>query len=186
MDDASIVRLYWERNEDAIPATEEKYGSYCSAIAGNILGNREDAEECVNDTYLKVWNAIPPHRPVSLSAFLGRITRNLSLNRYRQNKSEKRGGGQTAAVLEEICGIVSDGDGTQQELDRRELLRAIDSFLAAVPDEKRKIFVRRYWYFDSVSQIALRFGKKENNVSVILNRLRLKLKKYLLERGFDL
>lgn len=186
MDDAKIIQLYWERNEEAIPATAEKYGSYCAAIAGNILGNCEDAEECVNDTYWNAWNAMPPHKPRVLSAFLGKLTRNLSLNRYRYNTAGKRLGSQTAAVLDEISEFVSDTESVEQNLDRRELIRAIDAFLGELPAEKRRIFVRRYWYFDTISEIASRFGRTENNVSVILNRIRLKLHNYLLERGFEL
>jgi len=110
MDDEKIVQLYWDRDERAIPATAEKYGNYCNAIAENILANREDAEECVNDTYLRAWNSMPPHRPGILSAFLGKITRNLALNRLRQNGAEKRGGGAVNAVLEEIGEFLSDAD----------------------------------------------------------------------------
>ena len=156
------------------------------SIAKNILGNREDAEECVNDTYLHAWNAIPPHRPRILSAFLGKLTRNLSFNLYKRNTALKRGGGNAAAVLEEIAGLVSGTDSVEQEIDRRELLKAIDGFLAQLPAEKRGMFVRRYWYFDSVSQIASRFGTTENRVSVTLHRLRSKLHDHLLKGGFAL
>lgn len=186
MDDAKIVQLYWDRSERAIPATADKYGAYCASIARNILGSREDAEECVNDTYLSAWNSMPPHRPRVLSAFLGKLTRNLSLNRYRHNTADKRGGGEAPAVLDEIAELVSDTGSVEQELDRRELLRAIDAFLGGLPAEKRRLFVRRYWYFDRVSEIAYRFGMTENHVSVSLNRLRANLRKDLLERGFDL
>lgn len=186
MDDTEIVRLYWDRNEQAIPATAERYGNYCAAIAKNILGNLEDAEECVNDTYLNAWDSIPPHRPDHLSTFLGKITRNLSLNRYKRNTADKRGGGQATVVLDEIAELVSDTDSTEQELDRKELAKIIDDFLDTLPKNKRSIFVCRYWYFDSISHIANRFGMTENNVSVTLNRLRRKLHDYLLERGFEL
>lgn len=186
MDDEKIVRLYWERNEQAIPATAEKYGSYCTSIARNILGNREDAEECVNDTYLNAWNAIPPYRPGILSTFLGKITRNLALNRYRRNTAEKRGGGEVPAVLEEVALFVSDTDSMEQAIDRRELVQAIDRFLSRLPADKRRIFVCRYWYFDSISDIAARFGMTPNHVSVTLSRLRQKLHDDLLERGFEL
>ena len=110
MDDAQIVQLYWDRNEQAIHATSDKYGNYCTSIAKNILGNQEDAEECVNDTYLNAWNAMPPHRPSILSAFLGKITRNLSFNRYKHNTADKRGGGEIPAVLEELSDLVSGKD----------------------------------------------------------------------------
>ena len=186
MDDAKIVQLYWDRNEQAIPATANKYGNYCTSIAKNILGNHEDAEECVNDTYMNAWNSMPPHRPNILSTFLGKIVRNLSLNRYKHNTADKRGGGQATVVLDEISNLVSGKDDVEQEIDRKELVKAIDSFLDRLPTDKRNIFVCRYWYFDSISDIANRFGMTENNVSVTLNRLRLKLHNYLLERGFEL
>ena len=186
MDDAKIVQLYWDRNEQAIPATADKYGNYCASIAKNILGNHEDAEECVNDTYLNAWNSMPPHRPSILSTFLGKITRNLSLNRYKHNTADKRGGGQATVVLDEIAEFVSDTDSVEQEIDRKELVKALDDFLDRLPANKKNIFVCRYWYFDSISDIAIRFGITENNVSVTLNRLRLKLHNYLLERGFEL
>ena len=186
MEDGSIVQLYWDRDEQAIPATAEKYGNYCASIAKNILDRREDAEECVNDTYMSAWNAMPPHRPQILSAFLGKLTRNLSLNRYKQNTAGKRGGGEAPVVLEEIAELVSDTDGVEQEIDRRELIAAIDAFLDRLPADTRGIFVCRYWYFESISHIASRFGRTENQISAVLSRLRPKLRSYLSERGFDL
>ena len=159
MDDEKIVQLYWDRG---------------------------DADECVNDAYMSAWGSMPPHRPGVLSAFLGKIVRNLSLNRYRQNTAAKRGGGEAPAVLEEIGELVSGGDSVEQEIDRRELVRAVDVFLGGLPAEKRCIFVCRYWYFDSISDIAARFQMTENHVSVTLNRLRAKLCRDLKERGFDL
>ena len=186
MDDAKIVQLYWDRNEQAIPATADKYGNYCTSIAKNILGNHEDAEECVNDTYMNAWNSMPPHRPSILSTFLGKITRNLSLNRYKHNTADKRGGGELPVVLDEISNLVSGTDDVEQEINSKELIKAIDTFLGTLSIEKRGMFIRRYWYFDSISDIANRFGMTENNVSVTLNRLRLKLHNYLLERGFEL
>lgn len=186
MDDAKIVQLYWDRNEQAIGATAEKYGSYCMAIAKNILENNEDAEECVNDTYLNAWNTMPPHRPSILSTFLGKITRNLSFNRYKYNTAAKRGGGKAPAILDEIAESVSDTDGVEEAFDRKELVKAINTFLGSLPSNKRSIFLCRYWYFDSISDIASRHSMTENHVSVILSRLRLKLRRYLLERGFTL
>lgn len=164
MDDAKIVQLYWDRNEQAISATADKYGNYCAAIAKNILGNSQDTEECVNDTYLNAWNSMPPHRPNILATFLGKITRNLALNKYKHNTA----------------------DNVEQEINRKELILAINHFLKKLPSDKRNIFVCRYWYFDSISDIAAHFDMTENNVSVTLNRLRLKLRNYLLERGFEL
>ena len=186
MDDAKIVQLYWDRNEQAIPVTADKYGSYCSSIAKNILGNKEDAEECVNDTYMSAWNSMPPHRPSILSAFLGKIVRNLSFNRYKYNTAGKRGGGELPMVLEELSDLVSGKDDFEQAFDQKELTKPIDTFLDSLSPEKRSIFISRYWYTDSVSEIAVRYGMKEGAVSMTLNRLRLKLHNYLLERGFEL
>lgn len=186
VEDNRIVQLYWDRDEQAIAATAEKYGHYCTVIARNILGNREDAEECVNDTYWKAWNAMPPHRPGILSAFLGKITRNLSIKRCAHRTADKRGGGQAAAVLDEIAELVSGGDSVEQSVDRKELVQEIDRFLDRLPADKRQIFVCRYWYFDRICDIADRFGMTENHVSVTLNRLRMKLRRYLTERGFEL
>ena len=186
MDDARIVQLYWDRDEQAIPATSDKYGSYCAAIARNILSSREDAEECVNDTFLKAWDSMPPHRPQILSAFLGKIVRNLSFNRYKRNAADKRGGGELPVVLEELSELVSGQDDVGRELDRKELIEAIDGFLAGLSSKKRSVFVSRYWYADSISEIAARHGMKDGAVSMTLNRLRLKLRSYLVERGFEL
>lgn len=186
MDDATIVRLYWDRDERAIPATADKYGSYCISIARNILGNTEDAEECVNDTYWNAWNAMPPNTPSVLSAFLGKIVRNLSLNRYKHNTADKRGGGELPVVLDELSDLVSGEDDVEQEIDRKELMKAVDGFLGSLSPEKRSIFVSRYWYTDSVSEIAVRHGMTAGAVSMTLNRLRLKLHNYLSERGFEL
>ena len=186
MDDSKIVQLYWDRNEQALTATSDKYGNYCISIAKNILGNKEDAEECVNDTYMRAWKALTPHRPNILSTYLGKITRNLSFNLYKRNTADKRGGGEVPVVLDEIVDLVSDTDDVEKEIDRRELVKAIDDFLGKLPADKRSIFICRYWYFDSISNIASRFGMTNNYVSVLLNRLRLKLHNYLLERGFEI
>ncbi len=186
MDDEKIIQLYWDRDEQAIPVTDIKYGAYCTSIAKNILGSNEDAEECVNDTYLNAWNAMPPHRPAVLSAFLGKITRNISLNRYKYNTAEKRGGGQCNLVFEELSDFISDKDNVEQEIDRKELINTINEFLAALPQNNRNIFVCRYWYFDSISEIGKHFHMTENNVSVTLSRMRLKLRNYLSERGYEL
>ena len=186
MEDSRIVGLFWERNEQAISAAAEKYGRYCASIAGNILGNREDAEECVNDTYLHAWNAIPPHRPEVLSAFLGKITRNLALNLYKHNTADKRGGGELPAVLDELAELVSGDEDTEQAVNQKELSHAIDSFLDTLSPEKRNIFLRRYWYTDSITEISARYKKSEGNVSMTLIRIRRKLHDYLSERGFSL
>ena len=185
MEDDKIVQLYWDRDETAITATSDKYGAYCLSISRNILGNNEDAQECVNDTYLKAWNTIPPHRPAMLSTFFGKITRNLSFDRYKANRRDKRGGSQTSVVLDELNEIIAD-KSSEAEFDSAELISAINGFLSELPQDKRKMFVCRYWYAFDISEIAGRLGMTENNVSVTLNRLRKKLRKHLIERGFDL
>lgn len=186
MDDARIVQLYLDRNEQAIPETAIKYGAYCASIAGNILVSREDVEECVNDTYLNAWNAIPPHKPILLSPFLGKIVRNLAINRYRHNTADKRGGGELPAVLDELADCVSGRDDVEQIYQRKELLAAINNFLAGLPARKRSIFVRRYWYTDSVADLATRYGMTPAAVTMMLRRLRRKLHDDLTARGYDL
>ena len=146
MEDCKIIELYFNRSEDAIPETERKYGAYCLSVAKNILVTEEDAKECLNDALLAMWNNIPPQRPDSLSAYIGKIARNIALNRYRKNTAEKRGGTETAAVLEEICEFVSGTENPEQEAEQRELIAAINDFLGTLPAEKRKVFVARYWF----------------------------------------
>ena len=186
MEDKAIVALYWERDDRAIPETQVKYGPYCMTVAANILPSREDAEECVSDTWLQAWDAMPPHRPRCLATFLGKITRNLALNRWRHNTAAKRGGGQLPGVLEELGEVVSGGENAEQALERKELAAALDAFLAELAPEKRDIFLRRYWYADAVSKIAADRGMRPGAVSMTLRRLRMQLQRHLLERGFDL
>ncbi|MDO5400729.1 MAG: sigma-70 family RNA polymerase sigma factor [Eubacteriales bacterium] len=186
MCDEEIIRLYLDRNELAISATSRQYGSYCTAIARNILGNREDAEECVNDTYLNNWNSIPPHRPAMLSTYLGKITRNLSFNRYRQSRAEKRGGGQMPLILSELDECVSGQTDVEQLYQQKALIAEIDRFLEGLEPGKRQLFVRRYWYAQGVRTIARDLGMTENNVSVQLSRMRQQLKSYLKERQWIL
>lgn len=186
MDDNEIIRLYWDRDDQAIRATSKKYGRYCKAIARNILGNEEDAEECVNDTYWNAWNSMPEHWPEQLAAFLGKITRNLSFNRYKRERAGKRGGGGIALVLDELADCVSDVDSVERAIDRQELAKAINSFVTGLPGKKRKLFVRRYWYADPVSDLADDYGMTRGAVSKALERMRKQLKAYLTERGFDL
>ncbi|MBE6853675.1 MAG: sigma-70 family RNA polymerase sigma factor [Ruminococcus sp.] len=184
MDDKTIIQHYWDRDERAITETDEKYGSYCCYIANNILSNREDSQECVNDTYLKTWNAIPPQRPRVLPAFLGRIVRNLALNMYEKNNAAKRGGGQAALVLHELEECIPD-KAINIENDENELSEVIDSFLDLLSSRNRKIFVLRYWYTESVRSISERMKMSENSVSATLKRLRKKLRKHLAERGIE-
>ena len=185
MEDRQIVELFWARAALAVPAASEKYGSYCAAIARRILPVEEDAEECVNDTWLQAWNAIPPARPADLRAFLGRIPRNLAFNRYKALQADKRGGGNLPLVLEELAECLSGGD-VEQELDALALTRAIESFLENLPAEKRQMFVSRYFYARSNGEIARMLGRREGTVAMALSRLRKQLQTHLKERGFDL
>lgn len=184
MEDTKIVQLYWDRDPDAIVHTADKYGNYCNTIAVHILGNQEDAEECVNDTYMGAWRAMPPHRPMILSTFLGKITRNLAFNRYKQIHADKRGGGQLSEVLDELVECVPGTGNVEQELEYDQLVEAIDAFLDMLSTEKRVMFVRRYWYNDSMAEIAVRVGKKEKAVSKVLERIRRDLRHCLEERGY--
>lgn len=186
MEDTKIVQLYWDRDQDAIKYTAQKYENYCTSIARNILGNLEDAEECVNDTYINAWNSIPPHKPGVLSTFLGKIIRNISFNRYKYNHAEKRGGSEIPAILDELSECVSGKEDVEEEIEYKELIRTINDFLASLSQEKRNIFICRYWYSDSIASIAKVYGMKEGTISMILNRLRLKLHEYLTERSFEI
>lgn len=185
MDDRRIISLLYLRDQNALVEISAQYGAYCTQIAGNILDNISDVEECLNDVYLSVWNAIPPAKPDNLLAYIGRITRNHAINLQRREYAQKRGG-NVSCVLSELSQIVSGLPTPEQQIHHKELAEAINSFLSALPELKRYIFVRRYWYTDSVGQIASACGKTESYVSMALTRLRRQLQKHLLERGFDL
>lgn len=186
MDDEKIVSLYWDRNEQAIAVSSEKYGRYCTHIAHNILFSKRDEEECVNDTWLNAWNSMPPHKPSLLSVYFGKITRNLSLDRYRNQHREKCGGNTMDLVLDELAEIVSGNEDPEGAVLEDELKNTIGDFLASQPDVKRFMFIRRYWYADSVSEIAERFKMSENNVSVSLNRMRKALGEHLQRKGYSI
>ena len=186
MEDSKIIRLYWERSEQAISETAKKYGRYCHFIALNILCNESDSEECVNDTYLRVWNCIPPKQPNRLQTFLGKITRNLALNRYEKQSAKKRGGGQIPLILDELGECISSAACTENIVDEIVIKDALDAFLKSLPVHTRKIFVRRYWYMDSVKEIAAAYGLTENKVCVTLFRTRAKLKELFEKEGITL
>ncbi|MGM9619138.1 MAG: RNA polymerase sigma factor [Oscillospiraceae bacterium] len=185
MQDQEILRLFFERSEQAIAELEKKYGTLCRRIASNILRSEQDAEECVSDAYLAVWNAIPPERPAPLSAYVCRIVRNLAVKRYHANTARKRNSFYDVA-LEELEECLSAPETAETALSARELTRLLDAFLDTLEERDRFLFVRRYWYADSVAALAADFGISENNASVRLSRLRGKLKSYLRKEGFFL
>lgn len=183
MDDQEIIALYFRRSEEAISETAAKYGGYCHSIAYNILHSGEDAQECVSDTYLAAWRAIPPTRPRILSAFLGRITRRLSLDRWRSSHAAKRGGGELPLTLDELAGQLAGSQSVEGVYQRKELLAALNRRLGELSERERSIFLCRYWYLGSIEAIAQRFGMKENTIKSTLRRTREKLLQSLREEG---
>lgn len=184
MEDLRIIELYNQRNEKAIEETSAKYGAYCFSIANNILSDARDSEECVNDTWMKAWNTIPPQKPNSLKLFLAKITRNLSIDRYRSAGRQKRRGEITAA-LEEISSFVPSEDVTD-EMERQEFTRVLNSFLESLAPRDCSVFVRRYFFVEEVGVIAAKYGLSEGNVFKILSRTRGKLKDYLEKEGYSI
>lgn len=185
LEDSKILELFSARTEQAIVELSAKYGTVCNRIARNILKSDLDAEECVNDTYLAAWNSIPPQKPDPLRTYIFRIVRNIAIAKYHANTSEKRNSYYDVALDElENCLIASAT--VEQEISKNELSQAIDSFLDTLDRENRIIFVRRYWYADSISDIAEMLQMSNNNVSVHLARTRGKLKKYLKKEGYEL
>ena len=184
MEDARIIDLYWQRDESAISETAAKYGKYLHSISYGILRNEEDAEECVSDTYAGAWQAMPPHRPSVLSAFLGKITRRISISLWRKRSAEKRGGGETALALDELEECVSGEGDAESEAERRELREKLNAFLRALPPTERQVFMRRYWYMDPVADIAGRFACSESRIRSMLYRTRKKLRAMLEEEGY--
>lgn len=185
MNDNEIVALYWARAENAIAETARKYGSYCRYIAFHILDSHEDSEECVNDTYLRAWNCIPPHRPAALKTFLGKITRNLALDRYAQQTAQKRGGGQNARIFDEMRTCLPSPESPEEHIEALALTALLNRFLSSLTPEKRKIFLRRYWYFSSVKEIAAEYHISESKVKMSLLRTRNELKNLLTKEGIS-
>ena len=182
MEDEAIIGLYDTRDEAAITETDKKYGGYCRTISWNILQNRPDTEECVNDAYLHTWNAIPPEKPHSLRGFVGRITRNLSLNRLAEKKAAKRGGGRYTAVYDELDASLSHA-GCPDALGEIELRDLLNRFLAALPEDRRNVFIGRYWYFQTVAEIAAQTGFTQSKVKMQLKSARDELREYLRKEG---
>ena len=183
LEDSRIIRLFFERSEQAIEELNQKYGSAVRKTAANILNDRLDVEECVNDTYLRVWNSIPPHAPDPLAGYVCKIARNLAVNRYHANRAEKRAGSY-ALVLDELEECIPSGVNVETEYDAKELTAAINRFLASLDPKDRFLFVRRYWYADPVAELAAMTNNSANRISVRLFRLREKLRKRLLKEGF--
>lgn len=186
MEDQQIIALYWQRSEEAIVQTDRKYGPYCHTIAFNILQNHSDSDECVNDTYLKLWSIIPPRKPTLFSALLAKITRNLALDRRKYNRAEKRGGGQTELALEELSQCVPGGKNEEELLENRLLTELLNRFLESLPRQARQVFLLRYWYLCSVRQIADSLALTESGVKMSLLRSRRQLKSLLEKEGVGL
>lgn len=182
MEDQKILKLFFERSEQAIREMDAKYGKDCHRLSNNILKDQLDAEECVNDAYLGAWNAIPPAKPDPLSAYLYKIVRNISLKRYYANTAVKRNSSYDAAI-EELENCLASSNTVESEMETKELVRIIEAFLDTLSLENRVIFLRRYWFSDPYADIAVRMGMTEKNVSVRLTRTRAQMRKYFLERG---
>ena len=186
MDDRQIITMYFARNEAALTATQQKYGEYVMSIAQNILDNVQDAQECLNDTLLKLWNLIPPENPKDLKAYIAKIVRNDALDRYRDRTRQKRGGGQVSVALTEVEDVLQGSDDPMSEADRRALVSLINSFLQTQPERERNVFILRYFYLESVSEIAKAYRLRESHVFMTLSRTRQKLKKAIEKEGYTI
>lgn len=184
MEDAQIIALYWQRSGDAIRESDEKYGPYCFTLSHRITGVREDAEECVNDTWLRAWGAMPPEKPNYLRLFFAAITRNLSLDRLKAHGAEKRGGKSCTLALDELSECVSGSPEVEDTLIAKELTQSLDRFLAALDAQSRGIFLRRYFFLESAEEIAQRYDLKPGTVTVRLHRTRRALRTHLEKEGF--
>lgn len=186
MEDITIVELFWKRCESVLTEVAAKYGTYCTGISMQILHSEADAEECVNDTWLHAWNSIPPSRPNLLKAYLGKITRNLSLDRWKRNTAKKRGGSQVELLLEELEDCIPSADSVQNEVESKAVEEWINRFLKAQTEANRWLFIRRYWYGDSIADLAKKTKMTESYVKTQLFRLRQKLKQCLEQEGVQL
>ncbi|MCR5754674.1 MAG: sigma-70 family RNA polymerase sigma factor [Acetatifactor sp.] len=184
--DTEILDLYWKRDERAIAETQTSYGRYCYSIAYHILNNKEDSDECVNDTWLRAWNAMPPNRPSHLQIFLGTITRNLSFDIWKKKKAAKRGNGEMELALDELLECVPMAVTTEELVEAAELERMINTFVHSLPERECNVFLRRYWYVEDCEEIAERYDMKVNTVKTTLFRVRNKLRRYLEKEGIVL
>ena len=185
MKDEDIVELYWARDESAISETDSKYRNYLTKIAHNILNNNEDGQEVVNDTYLKAWNAMPPHKPSPLSLFLGKITRQLSIDVWRKKHRSKRGGSEYEQSLDELSDCVSGGESPEDSFDSKALADTVSRYLRSLTQEKRDVFVWRYYFCDPIKDICTRCGQSESKIKSMLHRMRGELRTYLEKEGFS-
>lgn len=186
MEDKEIILLFNNRNENAIKETDKKYRGFCYSISFNILADREDAEECLNDTYYAVWNSIPPHCPTSFPAYIGKITRFTSLKKLREKKTLKRGGKNAVVAFDELSDCISDNNLIEIEIEQKELAATVNFFIKNLPALEQKIFICRYWYFDSIDSISKQFNISIPRVKSMLFRIRKRLKTKLKEVGvFD-
>lgn len=181
MKDEALIALFWERNEDAVTETKSVYGAYCALIAQNLLRDARDTEECVNDVMFAAWNSIPPQRPASLKTYLGRLTRNRAVDRLRQKNAQKRAG--ETLPLDELEELIGKSD-VEEAMQGQELARLLSAFLRSLKEDERNIFIRRYWFFDSVKSICARYGFGQSKVLVSLARTREKLAEYLRKEGY--
>lgn len=184
MQDHEIVALYHQRDEQAIAQTETKYGAYCTGIAQSILQNMQDSEECVNDTWLRTWNSIPPAKPENLKTYVGKITRNLSLNRLEYRLRKRRGGGETVLALDELGEVAAPDADLAAQIERAEFARILNAFLWSLPERDCCVFIRRYYYLESVERIGERYALSQAAVFKILSRARSKLRKVLESEGY--
>ena len=185
MNDQAIVQRLLERDEDAISEAKKQYENYCMYIANNVLHDRQDSEECMNDALLAAWNSIPPQKPENLRTYLGKLIREIAINRWKKNTRQKRIRSEIIQSLDEMAEIVSGGD-IETSIEENELSKEISKFLYSIDETKRNVFIRRYWYYDSVREIAADFGVNERSIATVLFRMRAQLKKELLKEGIEL
>lgn len=183
MRDQDIVQLFWDRNEDAVSETKKQYEQYCMYIANNVLQNKQDAEECFNDALLSVWKSIPPHKPENLKTYIGKIVHEIAIDRWRTNNRQKRIKTEFALSLDEIEEVIPDNSFDEQ-IDERELTAEISRYLKSLDEVKRNVFIRRYWYYDSIDDICKRYGFGKSKVLVMLKRTRDGLYLYLKKEGY--
>lgn len=185
MDDASIIQLFWDRQEQAIEETDKKYGRLCFRLAYNILNRNEDSEECVSDTYFNIWNSIPDDRPEHFTAYICQIVKRIALKKFRYNRAYKRNE-ESVVPIDDLSYIVSGKDNPEDMAVMKELSRSISTFLMQQKNRERQMFIRRYWYYDSIENIAELFQMNPRTVSTVLFRMRNRLKKFLVKEGYEL